>query len=146
MHPYDDFEYDPIAEGIGWFVRSCAGVEIWLAIVVSNVCDLDYAKVEREKTAALLKRLAQSDPTTSELGERITTLFAIRHGVVHGYGDKSEDRQHLRTELRNRDVPSEPKVDHFDRPRLVDLAERATSLRGELQAYLTEWANSDDRE
>jgi hypothetical protein len=133
------YAYDPVAEGIGWFVRGCAGVEIWTSTIAYQLKGgAPYPKVERwpmEKKLEVFRSAGDQD--RAEFADRIETLFEVRHSVVHGIGAKSTDGLRLRTGLRDRANPTEPEFELFDRARLVNLAEEARTLWGDLQSWLS---------
>jgi hypothetical protein len=134
--PYDDLTYDPLAEAIGWYIRACSKVELWLDMCATNVFDLPYLDAVRLGVEAKARALHGVDPDLGPFVERLLYLFEIRNTLAHGIANYMHERTTIHLELQPSKKDSDYRKIRLTRAELVALGDEVREIAGLMQAEL----------
>jgi hypothetical protein len=134
--PYDDLTYDPLAEAMGWYIRACSKVELWLDVCATKILGLPYLEVIGLGVDKKARALLEVDPDLRPLVERLSYLFKIRNTMAHGIAHYMHERTMIHLELQPSKKGSVYRKVRLTRAELVALADEVREIAGMMQAEL----------
>lgn len=134
--PYDDLTYDPLAEAMGWYIRACSKVELWLDVCAESILGLPYLEAMRCDVPTKARALHDVDPDLGPLVERLLYLFEIRNTMAHGIADYMHERTMIHLELQPSKKGSDYRKVRLTRAELVALGDEVREIAGMMQAEL----------
>jgi hypothetical protein len=134
--PYDDLTYDPLAEAIGWYIRACSEVELWLDVCATKILGLPYLDVIGLAVGKKARALLEVDLGLEPLVDRLSYLFDIRNTMAHGIANYMHERTMIHLELQPSKKGSAYRKVRLTRAELVALGDEVREIAGMMQVEL----------